>query len=233
MELRGCMQVNGNLHIRGSSKNNNRKSTFIHLNDHRRHMGSIPRREIALNSAYSSIYKVLAIFQLAEYKYPLCSLPWNEAAKAGKDLIAQLWRQHHQCSSKAYRARSSPAPHSMYRQGQLLGWGFGTPQPAEISSALTEMHGDRKKIQFVNMFSINYLVYRDRCALDPLPSNDSSSLKGLKTKALLEHDAAKSVFWPFPDDLDGWARLTCIPLPGLWLQWQIYRVEWRGALFEI
>lgn len=38
-------------------------------------MGSIPRREIALNSAYSSIYKVLAMFQLAEYKYPLCSLP--------------------------------------------------------------------------------------------------------------------------------------------------------------
>lgn len=56
------------------------------------------------------------------------------------------------------------------------------------------MHGDRKKIQFVNMFSINYLVHRDRCALDPLLSNDSPSLKGLKTKALLEHDAAKSVF---------------------------------------
>lgn len=47
------------------------------------------------------------------------------------------------------------------------------------------MSGDgRKKMQFVNMFSINYLVHRDGCSLDPLQSNDSPSLKGLKTKAV-------------------------------------------------
>lgn len=51
--------------------------------------------------------------------------------------------------------------------------------------------GSRRKIQFVNLFTINYLALRAGHVLDPL---QQSLPNGLKTKAAGEGDAVKACF---------------------------------------